>query len=64
MPEITRIAHANPATVRAMIARMKSASALGQSSEAATVAANLHCAIDVALEPLGLTLAEVKVLEL
>ena len=64
MTHLALIAHPNPATVRAMIARISSARALGHMSEAMEVADRLTLAIDIALEPLGLTLNEIKELRL
>lgn len=58
MPEQTRIQHPNPATVRAMIAHINKARLLGEKRLATKTADTLHRAINDALEPLGLTLAE------
>jgi hypothetical protein len=60
MADLALIAHPNPATVRKMIARRTCARELGDTAQAEEVDRRLACAIDMALEPLGLTLAEVK----
>lgn len=61
MPEFTTITHPNPSTTREMLAQLYTEPS---AERADIIAANLIAAIDVALEPMGLTLAEVKALNL